>query len=151
VKRARNKAWDDLADIPEFAAEATWGKEQVRVFVPKPVSTFAPQLQKLQVTGLSMPRDAANTVESDALVIYINEALQMSTGKLVAQVCHAVQLFLMLAPQDRVDAWLTHRHVAYNYVADMGTAPADVIEVHDAGYTEIAANSYTTAADYSKV
>ena len=70
----------------------------------------------------------------------------MTTGKAMAQVGHAVQLFLMFANEADVQDWLDlGRPTHIRYATTLPTG-ADVIAVHDAGFTEVKPDSLTVAA-----
>ncbi len=141
VKRARAKRWTQINELDDLHVTAASGTARVIVFAPLRPSEQPKPLREAQVSGLELPWDGRPAPE-DALTVHVNEALGMSTGKTIAQVGHAVQLFLAQEP-DRARQWLDRGgHVQ----AVAGIPEGDhVVEVIDAGFTEIPPNSLTAA------
>ncbi len=146
VKRARNKAWSDILalDLPHITVES--GDARVAVFAPLRPSEYPRPLANAQVTGLEAPhrRDPS----PGALRVHMDPALHMSTGKAVAQLGHAVQLF----GRERADVasrWRQQgRHV--EVVLGVPDEPLAVV-VRDAGFTEVPPNSLTAAITEAEI
>jgi D-serine/D-alanine/glycine transporter len=140
VKRARNKAWSDILalDLPHLVAEA--GDARVAVFAPLRPSEYPQPLARAQVSGLEAPHRRGPLPA--ALRVHVDPALHMSTGKTVAQLGHAVQLFAVQCP-DAAAAWRA-QGARVDVVAGIPDGPLAVV-VHDAGYTEVPPGSLTAA------
>jgi peptidyl-tRNA hydrolase len=148
VKRAKNAAWDklDAVEVPSFISGSH--EAQVKVFAPMRIHDQPSELRKLQVTGLQATDvEPAAVVGKNFLEVFVDKKLNMSTGKLVAQVNHAVQLFLMSASDDRVDEWLMAGHFLRVIALEAMPEASEVdVVVHDAGFTEVPAGSLTATA-----
>lgn len=148
VKRARNKAWDDLFALELPHTYVKLSDAEVYAFAPQRVSEMLPQLKKLQVSGLDFPKASASESDFHGLEILIDSNLHLSTGKAVAQVCHAAQLFMMQGDLAQVSKWRDDFYpTRFTYVEDI-EAQERQIEVRDAGFTEVAPNTLTCAARY---
>lgn len=148
VKRARNKAWEDLRSLPLQRTFASQGSAEVRAFAPQRISQMEPQLRKLQVSGLDFPSSSITEPFETGLEILIDENLHLSTGKAVAQVCHAAQLFVMQGSEVDVQQWLdADMPLRFEKVSELAERHHDV-EIRDAGFTEVAPNTLTCAATY---
>jgi len=148
VKRARNSAWDKTGNTAVPFVEAEYNGSKVRVFAPVRLSEQPTELKKLQVTGLQSEDLTERTELPDAyLAVSVPESLNMSTGKLVAQVGHAVQLFFMYANDAKVQAWVeSGLAVTVKKVSKMPQEEEADAVVHDAGFTEVPAGSLTATA-----
>ena len=146
VKRGRNKAWDDLETLDYIEVE--FGTAKVRVFPPVPVQDAAPAIKKLQVVGLTtVPASDLPSYETYLHISY-DASLTMTTGKAAAQGGHATQLFLMKADPTKIDEWLnTGANLIFSFAETLQDHPFDV-EVHDAGFTEVASGSKTAIAKF---
>lgn len=74
------------------ASVARYGDNHAVAFAPMRYSEFPSILKRAQVSGFDLPRDdylIGREVRSDAPSFYVNESLEMSTGKECAQVAHA--------------------------------------------------------------
>jgi peptidyl-tRNA hydrolase len=151
VKRARGAAWNKLIplDVPHFHAESNGA--EVLVFAPMRISEQPKEIKRLQVTGLNSNDYSSNefSTEQGYLLVAVNDSLNMSTGKVVAQVGHAVQLFLMYGNEVEIENWADNGWPlkvvrAENLSEDTATG----IVVHDAGFTEVPSGSLTATANY---
>ena len=140
VKRARNKAWSDILalDLPHLVAEV--GDARVAVFAPLRPSEYPQPLARAQVSGLEAPHRRGPLPA--ALRVHVDPALHMSTGKTVAQLGHAVQLFAVQCPAAAA-VWRA-QGTRVDVVAGSPDGPLAVV-VHDAGYTEVPPGSLTAA------
>lgn len=151
AKRARNSAWDKVTMSSLPLTEGAYRNAKVRVFAPIRISEQPAELKKLQVTGLQATfQDTTFTGENTPyLEISVDASLNMTTGKLIAQIGHAVQLFIMFADEKRVSRWLSRGN--FIRVVKTDRLPAEETcdaVVHDAGFTEVASGSLTCVAIY---
>ncbi|MET7277485.1 peptidyl-tRNA hydrolase [Kribbella sp. NPDC005582] len=151
VRRARGAEWRRTEALPGLTV--THGTAEVRVFPPVPLDAVPKDLAKLQVTGTDFDQPEPPAVpHPNTPVIWINPALQMSSGKTMAQVGHGAHLaWLALAPVHRKE-W-----AAANFPLAVRTAnPAHWTQllhtrfpvVQDAGFTEIEPGSRTVIAEH---
>ncbi|MEE1620936.1 peptidyl-tRNA hydrolase [Zafaria sp. J156] len=173
VRRADAKAFAKVRDgFPDHALAAS-GAGRAIAFEPVAADAVPPRIRKLQVSGTELPRatpaghavpaergakgggapgagpGAAPSGDPAGLVVVLNDALGMSTGKAAAQAAHALFAWLLAADPARLDAWLrAGRPLAVRRldaaafdqaVAVSGAGPL----IQDAGRTEIAPGSAT--------
>lgn len=155
VRRAENKRWEDVQQLPGVTAVV--GAAAVRAFVPGPVAGLPAALKKLQVGGTQLPVDIAETVPADGVdapvvTVYVTPEVEMSTGKAAAQVGHAAQLtyeWLVAASAGNVlEQWRATGfavHVEQASPAKWETIDSPV-RVVDAGFTEVAQHTETARA-----
>lgn len=151
VKRARGSAWNklDTLELPHFVG--THNGAEVIVFAPMRISEQPKEIKKLQVTGLNSNDDSSMEYKANEahLLVKVNQNLNMSTGKVVAQVGHAIQLFLMYADEAQVKAWSdTGLYLKVVRSEKLDETTTNGIVVHDAGFTEVPSGSLTATAEY---
>lgn len=151
VKRARGSAWNklDSLDIPHFGG--VYKGAEVVVFAPMRISEQPKEIKKLQVTGLNSNDDTSMEYKDSEshLLVKVNQNLNMSTGKVVAQVGHAIQLFLMYGDEVHVEAWANSGlHLKVVRSENLSETATNGIVVHDAGFTEVPSGSLTATAEY---
>lgn len=151
TKRARGAEWRRAEALPGITMHG--GTAEVRVFPPTGVDDVPPELFKLQVTGTDF-EDTADLppLEPGVPVLWVNPALEMSSGKAMAQCGHAAQLaWWALSPEARKE-W-----AAADFALAVRTAnpphwnhllTTDLPVVQDAGFTEITPGSKTVIADH---
>jgi peptidyl-tRNA hydrolase len=159
TKRARGAEWRRAEALPGITVRGTGvgsseaAAAEVRVFPPTGVDDVPPELFKLQVTGT----DFEDTVDLPPLepgvpVLWVNPALEMSSGKAMAQCGHAAQLaWWALSPQARkewesADFDLAVRTATPIQWTHLLTTNLPVVQ--DAGFTEVAPGSRTVIADH---
>ncbi|WP_427888911.1 aminoacyl-tRNA hydrolase [Kribbella sp. GL6] len=160
AKRARGIEWRRAEALPGITVtgHGTGGEApaEVRVFPPSGVEDVPVELFKLQVSGT----DFEDTAELPAVaagvpVLWINPALEMSSGKAMAQCGHAAQLAWWALPDSARKEWQ-----AADFTLAVRTAtPAQWTDllatnlpvVQDAGFTEIAPGSKTVIADHPQL
>lgn len=109
-------------------------------------------LARMQVAGTDLPREEAPEVSDPLFTVFLTETHAMTTGKSAAQVAHATFLVVRdhltpaaqaqwLADPSRFDVVPTHPG-ALRSLARQG-AP---VVIHDAGHTEVGANTLTAVA-----
>ena len=149
TRRARNKAWLDVQEVPGVTVDVRGA--QARAFVPSAVSAVPPPVRKLQIQGTELPPDETGPVEPGTPLILVDRDLQMTTGKAAAQVGHASMLLAAAQDLGWVRAWAARgfplhvREVPHaEFAAYLGTP--GVVTVRDAGYTEVAPDALTVLA-----
>jgi peptidyl-tRNA hydrolase len=161
TKRARGIEWRRAEALPGITvrghgtgtAESAGGVAEVRVFPPTGVDDVPPELFKLQVSGTDF-EDAADLppVKAGVPVLWLNPALEMSSGKAMAQCGHAAQLaWWALSAQARkeweaTDFDLAVRTATPSQWTHLLTSRLPVVQ--DAGFTEVAPGSRTVIADH---
>jgi peptidyl-tRNA hydrolase len=158
TKRARGAEWRRAEALPGITITGTGAGDgaapaEVRVFPPSPVDDVPVDLFKLQVSGTDF-EDSADLppLEPGVPVLWVNPALEMSSGKAMAQCGHAAQLAWWALPDNARKEW---QATNFNLSARTATRPqwADLLKtnlpiVQDAGFTEIAPGSRTVIADH---
>lgn len=150
AKRARAAAWNKVLALDTTRFMGEHNGVQVIAFAPMRLSTQPRDLKKLQVTGLNSTDSSSADIENEShLLVRVNETLNMSTGKVVAQVGHAVQLFLMYGKQEETAHWLENgSRLKVIRTENVLKSETTAIIVHDAGYTEVPSGSMTATAEY---
>lgn len=146
VRRARGVRWPEVQRLPGVTVEQA--DAGARAFVPGPVRPLAPELAKLQVEGTSLPADQQSQ-SSDALVrVGVSPLIEMTSGKLCAQVAHAAQLAYQTMPGSVRTAWRADgfRVRIVRPGADAWRADVGLVQVVDAGFTELDGPTETTRA-----
>ncbi|SES11972.1 Peptidyl-tRNA hydrolase [Lentzea xinjiangensis] len=148
-RRARGVQWEAVQDLP--GVTITVDGASVRSLLPVPVSETPREVAKLQISGSDLPLDEPGPVPEGARLLYVNPRVEMSAGKLAAQVGHASMLLAPTLPVAELKAW-----AALDYRCAVRTpAPAewdslihggDVVAVRDAGFTEVAPGTTTVLA-----
>lgn len=159
TKRARGIEWRRAEALPGITVTGTGaGSEtdvpaEVRVFPPTGVDDVPPELFKLQVSGTDFEdTDELPPLEPGVPVLWINPALEMSSGKAMAQCGHAAQLAWWALPDNARKEWqstnfaLAVRTATPAHWAALLTTKLPVVQ--DAGFTEIAPGSKTVIADH---
>jgi peptidyl-tRNA hydrolase len=150
VKRARGSAWNkvETLDLPHFVGEHNGVK--VLAFIPMRLSEQPKEVKRLQVTGLNSDDYTAVEYASEAhLLVKVNDSLNMTTGKVVAQVGHAIQLFLMRGEVEQIMNWKdTGMKLRVVRSENLDETTATGIIVRDAGFTEVPSGSLTATAEY---
>lgn len=162
AKRARGIEWrraEALPGITVIGTGAGGGESgavapaEVRVFPPTGVDEVPVELFKLQVSGTDFEDTEELPVPAPGVpVLWINPALEMSSGKAMAQCGHAAQLAWWALPDAARKDW----HSADFALAVRTATPGqwdellttDLPVVQDAGFTEIAPGSRTVIADH---
>jgi Peptidyl-tRNA hydrolase PTH2 len=142
--RARNPSqWSEVLELPHALAGDPDGAS-VAALPPRRRSERGPLLEKLQAmaTDLGPPPSEAS---GDGLTYVLNPALEMSSGKVVAQVAHAAVMAAERLPE-WADAGCPGRLVCpreSDFSALKGQAVACVV---DAGLTEVPPGTITVVA-----
>ena len=153
VKRAHGSKWDKAcaligAGIPGEVAEC--GDAAVACFVPMKASEQPPEIRKLQLSGFDLDRDLDQVDQPlPYLSIVLEQDLDMSSGKAIAQACHAAQLAFRYLDDAEYEMWKASGFKTAVRRADVEKVISEhacPVVVRDAGFTEIPAGSVTAAA-----
>ncbi|WIM67263.1 peptidyl-tRNA hydrolase [Corynebacterium breve] len=148
ARRGRNLAWRAVQSTPGITAQ--WGSAEARAFLPSAVSEVPTEVRKLQIQGTDLPLHEDSDINPTWPTIAVNRALSMTVGKAAAQVGHASMLYAARMPATIIVPWaeqgfpLNVVEAAPELFDDAVNHPQSVV-VRDAGFTEIAPNSITTA------
>lgn len=146
VKRARGAAWDKVLTLPGVYVK--YGKAELYLLPPCPADEQPAEIRKLQVSGLVLPYGLTDEPASSALCIALNpEVSSMSTGKSIAQACHAAQLAVFNSTREELSAW-----EAAGYPVKLTTWDSFknwLVEIQDAGFTEVEPGTVTARAQFA--
>lgn len=141
ARRARAGEWETVRNMDGIYA--SYGKAEVMILPPHPVDDVPKEIKKLQVAGLDLVRDS-NFIVGDTcghLQFAVNPQIEMSTGKTLAQVGHAVQLTIFGSDRKTLNSWRENNHPIS--ITNWEVLEGNSFTVHDAGFTEVAAGSLT--------
>jgi hypothetical protein len=150
VLRARGGQWDEvLAEPHALAGEA--GGEAVAALPPRRRSERGPLLERMQAMTSELAPPAAEVEAKDprALTYLVNPALQMSSGKTLAQIAHAA---VMAADTGALEDWVAIGCPGRVIVppeerfAALCRSPDLAARVEDAGLTEVPPGTITVLA-----
>lgn len=148
-RRARGAQWEAVQELP--GVTITVDGASVRSLLPVLVSETPREVAKLQISGSDLPVDSPGPVPAGARVLYVNPRVEMSAGKLAAQVGHASMLLAPHLSAAELKAWesLDYRcAVRTPSVAEWDSLVGrdDVVAVRDAGFTEVEPGTTTVLA-----
>ncbi len=152
-RRARGAHWAAAQDVWGLTVDN--GEAQARAIVPGPVGDLDPRIARLQIGGTDVEGDltAVPSPPTD-LVLWINPGLEMTVGKLAAQVGHASMLAAGLFDDRQAERWWRDGcplHVSKaadtRWVELLRREADSVAQVRDAGFTEVAPGSVTVIAE----
>jgi peptidyl-tRNA hydrolase len=151
-RRARGAQWVAAQEVDGLTV--TSGVAQARAIVPGPVGDLDRRIARLQIGGTDVEGDLmSTTADIEDLVLWVNPGLDMTVGKLAAQVGHGAMLAAALYPVDECETWwragcpLTVAVAAPEIFARALDADGrDTIAVRDAGFTEVEPGSVTVVA-----
>ena len=144
--RARPAQWRELLDEEPHVLSGDPDGESVAALPPRRRSERGPLLQRLQAMSTDLgPAPERLEGDHDGVTYVLNPALEMSSGKVVAQVAHAA---VMAA--DALPAWAAAgapgRLVAPRGFAELAAREDLAARVVDAGLTEVAPGTVTVLA-----
>lgn len=148
VRRAKTSAF---VKVKEELTHFYFNHNGVEILIlpPHPVSQPPLLVKRLQVSGLDLPSKGFSSLEevNSGLLLAVNPDLSMSTGKMLAQVGHAVQLSVLYSTVDNLVRWHDNGF-PFQFVdwPDERLQAKNIIEVYDAGFTEVEAGSLTVKA-----
>ncbi|WP_260681697.1 aminoacyl-tRNA hydrolase [Gordonia rubripertincta] len=153
ARRARGAQWAAAQEV--WGVTATEGGAEARAFVPGRVGDLDRRVKKLQIGGTEVDGELPMEKPDHGVVLWTNPGLDMTVGKLAAQVGHASMLAAKLLTAEETIRWrldecpLAVREAAPEQWRDLLDADAagSAIAVRDAGFTEIAPGSVTVIAE----
>jgi peptidyl-tRNA hydrolase len=156
ARRARGAHWEAAQDVP--GVTATCGTAMARAIVPGPVGETDKRIARLQIGGTEISGDTGGSPTTDGPVLWVNPTLEMTVGKLAAQVGHASMLAVKLMDQKSAEQWFSAGCPVSVRDASAGNwdrllaadAVGTAVAVRDAGFTEIAPGSVTVIAETSR-
>lgn len=84
ARRARGAHWEAAQDVPGVTASC--GSAMARAIVPGPVGETDKRIARLQIGGTEISGDTAINPSAAGPVLWVNPTLEMTVGKLAAQV-----------------------------------------------------------------
>ncbi|MFE0749985.1 aminoacyl-tRNA hydrolase [Gordonia sp. NPDC058843] len=153
ARRARGAQWAAAQEV--WGVTATEGDASARAFVPGRVGDLDRRVAKLQIGGTDVEGGLSSEPPDRGVVLWTSPDLEMTVGKLAAQVGHASMLAAkLLAPAEAIrwrfdDCPLAVRQATPERWRDLLAADAAgrAVAVRDAGFTEIAPGSVTVIAE----
>lgn len=139
ARRARGKEWDTVRKMDGIYAK--YGNAEVIILPPHPNFAAPAEIKKLQVSGLDLERKPITEDYFDGLGFSVNPNIEMSTGKTLAQVGHAVQLTIFRSSINELKTW-EEASCPFIVLPWEAKVSWDAI-IHDAGFTEVAPGSET--------
>ena len=151
ARRARGSHWSAAQEVPGVTARC--GSAEARAIVPGPVGDIDRRIGRLQIGGTDVPGDDADV--GTGPVLWVNPTLEMTVGKLAAQVGHAAMLVVRLMSSEDAERWWsdgcpvrvrTASPTDWTRLIDADLT-GHAVAVRDAGFTEIAPGSVTVIAE----
>lgn len=153
VRRADGKRWQDVQELPGVtrrteAENAVAGPAAVRALPPAPVRPLPHVLDRLQVGGTTFVHEGTSRRSDARVVIEVSPLIEITSGKLVAQVAHAAQRAYDLAPEEVRQAW---REAGFpvrveRVDAETWARGQRPVSITDAGFTELDGPTETVRA-----
>jgi len=140
---------EKIQQDPAVVSSITIGGATAYAYAPMSYEAFPSHLRRLRVSGLDVrstsaplprPRNAQIPVlATPVVIIETNSEVEMTTGKLSAQVAHALVAWVRRAPQRNLEAWTTDPRVALvtTNFSDRNLDRPESITIRDNGLTEI--------------
>jgi peptidyl-tRNA hydrolase len=153
ARRARGAHWFAAQEV--WGVTATEGDASARAFVPGRVGDLDRRIARLQIGGTEVEGEVPTDRPAGGVVLWTNAALEMTVGKLAAQVGHAAMLAAKLLTPDEAVRWrladcpLAVRESTPERWHELLAADSagTAVAVRDAGFTEIAPGSVTVIAE----
>ncbi len=153
ARRARGAQWAAAQEV--WGVTATQGGASARAFVPGRVGDLDRRVAKLQIGGTDVEGALSGEPPGRGVVLWTSPVLEMTVGKLAAQVGHASMLAAKLLTTEEAIRWrsdecpLVVRQSGSERWRELLAADADgtAVAVRDAGFTEIAPGSVTVIAE----
>ncbi|MGC4932944.1 aminoacyl-tRNA hydrolase [Gordonia sp. DT30] len=153
ARRARGAHWVAAQEV--WGVTATAGGAQARALVPGRVGAVDKRISRLQIGGTEIAGDLPVAPARAGICLWVNPALEMTVGKLAAQVGHGAMLAVTLLDEASARTWrdtgcplsvcAADDPVWARLLDDDGAGRA--VAVRDAGFTEIAPGSVTVIAE----
>ncbi|MCH5642988.1 peptidyl-tRNA hydrolase [Gordonia sp. ABSL49_1] len=156
ARRARGAQW--LAAQEVWGVTAGEGAAQARALVPGRVGDVDRRISRLQIGGTEVDGGLPADPPTTGVCLWVNPDLEMTVGKLAAQVGHASMLAVRLLDEASTLAWRESGCPLSVCVADSvrwrsllaADASGAAVAVRDAGFTEIAPGSVTVIAEVTR-
>ncbi|MBY4574380.1 peptidyl-tRNA hydrolase [Gordonia paraffinivorans] len=156
ARRARGAQWAAAQEV--WGVTASEGSAQARAFVPGRVGDLDRRIKKLQIGGTEVEGELPTDPPAGGVVLWTNPELDMTVGKLAAQVGHAAMLAVKLLTPEETVRWriagcpLAVREATPDRWRGLLAADAagHAVAVRDAGFTEIAPGSVTVIAQVAR-
>ena len=153
ARRARGTHWVAAQEV--WGVTATEGDAQARAFVPGRVGDVDRRISRLQIGGTDVDGSLPSTPGGAGVCLWVNPDLEMTVGKLAAQVGHGAMLAVKLLDERAARQWrdagcpLSVCLADRDRWSDLLAADAQqrAVAVRDAGFTEIAPGSVTVIAE----
>ncbi|OUC79570.1 aminoacyl-tRNA hydrolase [Gordonia lacunae] len=153
ARRARGAQWAAAQEV--WGVTATENGASARAFVPGRVGDLDRRVAKLQIGGTDVEGTLSGEAPGRGVVLWTSPDLEMTVGKLAAQVGHASMLAAKLLTTEEAIRWksdgcpLAVRQATPERWADLlaADAAATAVAIRDAGFTEIAPGSVTVIAE----
>ena len=150
-RRARGSHWTAAQEVDGVTVEQDGAA--ARAIVPGPVGSVDRRIDRLQIGGTDL--DGPLDPRSDAPVtIWVNPDLDMTLGKLAAQVGHGSMLAVRLFDVAGARSWweagcplAVAASTPERWADLLSRDGADAVAVRDAGFTEVAPGSVTVVAE----
>lgn len=146
IRKARGSAWSKALTLDHIEVNLSNGLS-IAIFEPTQPELLAPELKKLQVQGIDFANNKTSTynIKHTSISVSINPELRMSSGKMGAQVAHAVQLLFLNSTNEQIKKWMfegSHLQIVpWDEIVDG-------VEIVDAGLTEIPPGSLTVKSQW---
>lgn len=141
ARRARGTEWEAVKQLPHVYAK--YGKAEVIILPPHPNFEPPSEIKKLQISGMVLEKQEQKREVNNAngILFAINPEINMSTGKTIAQVGHAVQLAIFNSDKETILKWVEQQTPIHE--CKWEDNKKWTAEIHDAGFTEIPIGSLT--------
>lgn len=153
VRRADGKRWDDVQELPGVTASvasdvAVAGPAAARALPPAPLRPLPKALDKLQVGGTTFLHDGDSRTVDAVVTVEVSPRIEITSGKLIAQVSHAAQRAWDLMDDARREQWRAAGFAVRLERPDEETwaRGGRPVSITDAGYTELDGPTETTRA-----
>lgn len=161
VKRAHGSKWRKLESsvaageitIPHSSYSDSDGTVCAYAFAPMRTSEMPKALRNLQVSGLDLERTNHSDCEQQklrdgkALLVTLNDAVEMTSGKAVAQACHVVQVAIKNLCDADFGEWEDGGFRCLFSWGSLDETHRHDVAIRDAGFTEVPSGSLTATGD----
>ncbi|MGV9825208.1 peptidyl-tRNA hydrolase [Gordonia sp. NPDC003429] len=153
ARRARGAQWHAAQEV--WGLTATEGNAAARALVPGRVGDVDRRIARLQIGGTDVAGELPTAPAVPGVCLWVNPTLEMTVGKLAAQVGHGSMLAVRLLDAADARAWRDAGCPLRICSPDeagwtdllAAEAAGRAVAVRDAGFTEIAPGSVTVIAD----
>lgn len=161
VKRAHGSKWHKLESaiengeiaIPHSTSFDSDGAACAYAFAPMRASEMPKVLRNLQVSGLDLEHtdrsdcEQRNLRDGRALLVTLNDEVEMTSGKAIAQACHVVQVAIKNLCDTNFGKWKDDDFRCVFSWGRLDEARRHDVVIRDAGFTEVPSGSLTATGD----